>query len=81
MPEVTMSVEEYLTLLQDLRNRNIPLTEKVDTAVKVVKKTRKAHKYNKEYARQYAAQRKKHPRMTHLQITKKAHVATRKALK
>ena len=81
MPEVRMSVEEYLTLLQDLRNRDIPMAEKVDTAVKVVKKTRKAHKYNREYARQYNALKAKHPRMAHIQITKKAHAATRKALK
>ena len=76
-----MTVEEYLALLQDIRNRNVSPLQRVETAARVVKKTRKAHKYNKEYARQYNALKKKHPRMNHIQITKKAHTATRKAMK
>lgn len=45
------------------------------------KKDRKPSRYNKEYRRQYAKLRKKHPRSKGLKLAKKAHAATRKALK
>lgn len=45
------------------------------------KKKRKASKYNLEYKKQYAKLKKKHPRTKGLNLAKKAHAATRKALK
>ena len=45
------------------------------------KKKRKASAYNLEYKKQYAKLKKKHPRTKGLNLAKKAHAATRKALK
>ena len=42
---------------------------------------RKVSAYSREFGRQYRAMRKKHPRMSHGAITKKAHAATRKIRK
>ena len=45
------------------------------------KKKRKASKYNLEYKKQYAKLKKKHPRSSFSVLAKKAHTATRKAMK
>lgn len=42
---------------------------------------RKASEYNKEYARQYKRLKKLHPRTGFPALAKKAHAATRKAMK
>jgi len=42
---------------------------------------RKASAYNKRYAREYKRLKKKHPRTSFAGLAKKAHVATRKAMK
>lgn len=42
---------------------------------------RKASAYSKEYGRQYKALKKKHPRMKFGALSKKAHAATRRAMK
>lgn len=42
---------------------------------------RKVTAYAREFGRQYRLMRSKHPRMTHRQITKKAHVEARKKFK
>jgi hypothetical protein len=42
------------------------------------KRKRKPSAYNKEYAKQYAILKKKHPRSKFAALAKKAHVATRK---
>ena len=44
-------------------------------------KKRKVSAYSREFGRQYRAMRKKHPRMSHGAITKKAHIATRRIRK
>ena len=51
---------------------------KTETKAKV---KRKASAYNKAYAKQYAALKKKHPRSKFAALAKKAHVATRKVMK
>jgi len=45
------------------------------------KRKRKASAYNKEYAKQYAKLKKKHPRSKFSVLAKKAHKATKKARK
>ena len=45
------------------------------------KKVRKVSAYSKEYGRQYKRLKAKHPRMSFGALSKKAHAATRKAMK
>jgi len=45
------------------------------------KTKRKASAYNKRYAREYKRLKKKHPRTSFAGLAKKAHAATRKAMK
>jgi len=45
------------------------------------KKKRKASAYNKRYAKEYRLLKKKHPRTSFAALAKKAHAATRKAMK
>ena len=45
------------------------------------KKTRKVSAYSREYGRQYKRLKRKHPRMKFGALSKKAHAATRKAMK
>jgi hypothetical protein len=45
------------------------------------KRKRKASAYNKEYAKQYAKLKKKHPRTSFSALAKKAHAATKKVRK
>jgi len=45
------------------------------------KKKRKASAYNKRYAKEYRRLKKKHPRTSFAALAKKAHAATRKAMK
>jgi len=45
------------------------------------KRKRKASAYNKEYAKQYAKLKKKHPRSKFSVLAKKAHRATKKVMK
>lgn len=45
------------------------------------KRKRKASAYNKEYAKQYAKLKKKHPRTSFPVLAKKAHRATKKVMK
>lgn len=45
------------------------------------KRKRKASAYNKEYAKQYAKLKKKHPRTSFASLAKKAHRATKKVRK
>jgi len=49
--------------------------------VKKEKKKRKASAYNLEYKKQYAKLKKKHPRTSFSALAKKAHRATKKAMK
>ena len=55
----------------------------VTTPIKAIKDKRKRKRsdYNKEYGRQYKRLKAKHPRMSFGALSKKAHAATRKAMK
>lgn len=84
-----MTLEEYNRLLSQIEGAD-PITQvlfrgrhnmPLEPPAPPAKKKRRASKYNKEFAKQYKAMRKKHPRMTHGQITSKAHKAAKKALK
>tara|TARA_Y100001973_G_scaffold2536_1_gene3854 strand:+ start:2710 stop:2967 length:258 start_codon:yes stop_codon:yes gene_type:complete len=85
MAKVTLSLEEYQDLMRQLSAHSPPpviqsMMLEGERQLKA-KKKRRPSKYNKEFAKQYKAMRKKHPRMTHGQITSKAHKAAKKALK
>ena len=73
-----------------LESMGVPTSdaEKIGSAVgkpvqrKVVKKVkRKASKYNLEYKKQYAKLKKKHPRTGFASLAKKAHRATKRAMR
>ena len=51
-----------------------------ETKVKV-KRSRKPSAYNLQYKKQYAILKKKHPRSKFAALAKRAHTATRKAMK
>ena len=55
--------------------------EPVPAVVKKAKVKRKPSAYNKAYAVHYGKLKKKHPRSSFAAIAKKAHIATRKAMK
>ena len=72
---------------QSFDERFMPTTKKGDVrktarrAYEPKKKKRKASKYNLEYKKQYAKLKKKHPRTSFAGLAKKAHKATKKAMK
>ena len=85
-----MACPTCLMLKALLESLGVPTSdaEKIGTAVgkpvqkKVVKKVkRKASKYNLEYKKQYAKLKKKHPRTSFPVLAKKAHAATKKAMR
>jgi len=90
MGEVTLTLEEYEALRSRLAGMD-PVTMGLTlaregqtfppTSPEPAKKKRKVSKYNRQYAKEYRIHREKHPRMSHAQITKLAHKATKKALK
>jgi hypothetical protein len=63
------------------RDNLLPEDEAMEQKKTKVKKERKASKYNKEYAKQYAKLKKKHPRTSFAGLAKKAHKATKKVMK
>ena len=63
----------------DVRDITTDRGESVKTVK--VKRTRKPSRYNLEYKKQYAILKKKHPRSKFAALAKKAHTATRKAMK
>lgn len=87
-------MEEYEALIMRLHHMGVGNPEEMareafignPIALKQVEvldkpKKRKVSAYSREFGRQYRALRKKHPRMSHGEITKKAHAATRKIRK
>ena len=82
MGKVTLTLDEYEAL------KRLTASERESEGAKLAtrelaksKGKRKVSKYNRQYAKEYRIHREKHPRMSHAQITKLAHKATRKALK
>jgi hypothetical protein len=63
-----------------LQGNAVPIVVASKTKVKV-KRSRKPSAYNLQYKKQYAILKKKHPRSKFAALAKKAHTATRKAMK
>ena len=86
MATVTMTIEEYEALMDLVRAagtfpaRNMPDSGNLATP-NPVKKRRKKSKYSKELGRQIKMLKKKHPRTPVIKLMKRAHRATKKALK
>ena len=82
MPTVTMTLEEYealRSLISSERESEGASLALRDRATKP--KRRKKSKYQKELGRQLKMLKKKHPRTKITALMKRAHRATRKALK
>ena len=81
MPTVTMTIEEYEALMTLIRSeRESEGASLADREMEKPKK-RKKSKYGKELGRQIKLLKKKHPRTPVTKLMKRAHRATRKAMK
>ena len=85
MATVTMTIEEYEALMALVRgesgtlpNPNIAISREMPESKS---KKRKRSKYNIELSKQLKMLKKKHPRTKVTNLMKRAHRATRKALK
>jgi hypothetical protein len=86
MVTVTMTIEEYEALMDLVRSANGGSTSLMNSAPgaempEPKPKRRKKSKYSKELGRQLKMLKKKHPRTAITKLMKRAHSATRKALK
>ena len=86
MVTVTMTIEEYEALMDLVRSANGGNTSLMTSAPgaempEPKPKRRKKSKYGKELGRQLKMLKKKHPRTAITKLMKRAHRATRKALK
>lgn len=84
MPTVTMTIEEYEALMSLIRSERE--SEGASLADREMNnqdkpKKRKRSKYNRELSRQLKMLKKKHPRTRVTNLMKRAHRATKKALK
>ena len=81
MATVTMTIEEYEALMTLIRSeRESEGASLADREMEKPKK-RKKSKYGKELGRQIKLLKKKHPRTPVTKLMKRAHRATRKAMK
>ena len=84
MVTVTMTIEEYEALMDLVRSAtgNMSLTTSpVAETPEPTPKKRKRSKYNRELSKQLKLLKAKHPRTRITNLMKRAHRATRKALK
>jgi len=82
MPTVTMTLEEYEALRSLISSeRESEGASLADREMAQKPKPRKKSKYNRELSRQLKMLKKKHPRTKITALMKRAHRATRKALK
>ena len=82
MPTVTMTLEEYEALMTLVRSvRESEGASLVDREIDKKPKKRRKSKYQSELGRQLKMLKKKHPRTAITQLMKRAHRATKKALK
>ena len=86
MVTVTMTIEEYEALMDLVRSANGGSTSLMTSAPgaempEPKPKRRKRSKYNRELSRQLKMLKKKHPRTAITRLMKRAHSATKKALK
>ena len=84
MATVTMTIEEYEALMTLIRSEResegASLADRKSDRMEKSKK-RKKSKYGKELGRQIKLLKKKHPRTAVTKLMKRAHRATKKALK
>ena len=82
MPTVTMTLEEYEALRSLISSeRESEGASLADCEMNQKPKKRKKSKYQRELGRQLKLLKKKHPRTKITALMKRAHRATRKALK
>ena len=86
MATVTMTIEEYEALMDLVRSANGGSTSLMTSAPgaempEPKPKRRKRSKYNRELSRQLKMLTQKHPRTALTRLMKRAHRATKKALK
>ena len=82
MPTVTMTLEEYEALRSLISSeRESEGASLVDREMNQKPKKRKKSKYQRELGRQLKMLKKKHPRTKITALMKRAHRATKKALK
>ena len=77
-----MTIEEYEALMELVRSAQMPISDEASSKMASSKpKKRKRSKYNRELSRQLKMLKQKHPRTAITRLMKKAHRATKKALK
>ena len=86
MATVTMSIEEYEALMDLVRSANGGSTSLMTSAPSAEMpepkpKRRKRSRYNRELSKQIKMLKQKHPRTAVTKLMKRAHRATKKALK
>ena len=82
MGTVTLTMEEYEALMRLVRSvRESEGASLVDREMNAKPKKRKKSKYQRELGRQLKLLKKKHPRTAITRLMKRAHRATKKALK
>ncbi|AXH78748.1 MAG: hypothetical protein [Circular genetic element sp.] len=82
MPTVTMTLEEYEALRSLISSeRESEGASLADREMDQKPKKRKKSKYQRELGRQLKMLKKKHPRTAITRLMKRAHRATKKALK
>ena len=84
MATVTMSIEEYEALMDLVRSAGGSTSLMTSAPAEVPEpkpKRRKKSKYSRELGRQLKLLKKKHPRTAVTALMKRAHRATKKALK
>ena len=82
MPTVTMTLEEYEALRSLISSeRESEGASLADREMDQKPKKRKKSKYQRELGRQLKMLKKKHPRTAITRLMKRAHKATKKALK
>ena len=83
MATVTMSIEEYEALMELVRSAQTPISNEASSKMPISaqKKKRKRSKYNRELSKQIKMLKQKHPRTAVTKLMKRAHRATKKALK
>jgi len=79
MADVTMTLDEYEALRRLITSERE--SEGASEQAKAAPRKRKVSKYSKEFGRQLKKLKKKHPRTKVMNLMKRAHAATRKALK
>ena len=83
MATVTMTIEEYEALMDIVRSAQMPILNEASSEMSIPaqRKKRKRSRYNRELSKQLKMLKRKHPRTAITSLMKRAHRATRKALK